>query len=116
MSGHGRRLLDLPDMIHIGDGQYTPLALNDILLPLDELIEGPNGIDLDTYRLPVYRGVQNDIMYQLAWGVSTPIFYYQQGSAGCGGARGRSRDVGRVLRRLSACDSRGESGHRAVCL
>ncbi len=47
-----RRLLDLPDMIHIGDGQYTPLALNDILLPLDDLIEGPNGIDLDTYGSP----------------------------------------------------------------
>ncbi len=66
----------LPDMIQIGDGQYTPLALNDILLPLDDLINGPNGIDLDTFAQPIYRGVQNDKMYQLAYGVSTPIFYY----------------------------------------
>ena len=66
----------LPDMIQIGDGQYTPLALNDILLPLDDLINGPNGIDLDTFAQPIYRGIQNDKMYQLAYGVSTPIFYY----------------------------------------
>lgn len=65
----------LPDMILVGDGQYTPLALNGILMPLDDLIEGANGIDLSQYKQPIYRGVQNGRMYQLAYGVSTPIYY-----------------------------------------
>jgi sn-glycerol 3-phosphate transport system substrate-binding protein len=65
----------LPDMILLGDGQYPPLAQNGILVPLDTLIEGPNGIDPDTFSEPIYRGVLNDRMYQLAYGVSTPIFY-----------------------------------------
>ncbi|MBZ0302827.1 MAG: ABC transporter substrate-binding protein [Anaerolineae bacterium] len=66
----------LPDMLHVGDGQYPPLARNGILLPLDDLINGPNGINLDEYSAPVYRGVLDGKMYQLAYGVSTPIFYY----------------------------------------
>lgn len=66
----------LPDMLHVGDGQYPPLARNNLLLPLDPLIEGPDGINLDEYSEPVYRGVLDDTMYQLAYGVSTPIFYY----------------------------------------
>ncbi len=66
----------LPDMLHVGDGQYPPLARNNILLPLDELINGPNGIDLEEYSEPIYRGVLDGTMYQLALGVSTPIFHY----------------------------------------
>lgn len=66
----------LPDMLHIGDGQYPPLARNNLLLPLDDLIAGPSGIDLSEYSLPVYRGVLDGKMYQLAFGVSTPIYYF----------------------------------------
>lgn len=67
----------LPDMIHIGDGQYPPLARNGILQSLTPLVEGPNGLDLGTYGTPVNRGILEDgEMYQLAYGVSTPIYYY----------------------------------------
>lgn len=66
----------LPDMIHLGDGQYPPLARGGILQPLDAFIEGPDGIDLSTYDQPIYRGVLDDAFYQLAYGVSTPIYYY----------------------------------------
>ncbi|MAS33914.1 MAG: hypothetical protein CL610_07900 [Anaerolineaceae bacterium] len=66
----------LPDMLHVGDGQYPPLARNNLLLPLDDLVSGPNGINLDEYSEPVYRGVLDGSMYQLAYGVSTPIYYF----------------------------------------
>ena len=78
----------LPDMIHLGDGQYTPLALNGILLPLNELIEGPAGIDLSKFKQPIYRGVQNDLFYQLAYGVSTPIFYTNKEALAAAGLEG----------------------------
>jgi sn-glycerol 3-phosphate transport system substrate-binding protein len=78
----------LPDMIHIGDGQYTPLALNGILLPLNELIDGPNGIDLNTFKAPIYRGVQEDRFYQLAYGVSTPIYYINKEALEAAGLEG----------------------------
>jgi sn-glycerol 3-phosphate transport system substrate-binding protein len=78
----------LPDMIHLGDGQYTPLALNGVLLPLNDLIEGPNGIDLDKFKQPIYRGVQNDLFYQLAYGVSTPIFYTNKEALEAAGLEG----------------------------
>ena len=78
----------LPDMIHLGDGQYTPLALNGILMPLNGLIEGPNGIDLDTFKAPIYRGVQNEKFYQLAYGVSTPIYYTNKEALAAAGLEG----------------------------
>ena len=66
----------LPDMIHLGDGQYPPLAQNNLLQPLDDFMGGEYGIDLSEYTQPVYRGMMNDQFYQLAYGVSTPILYY----------------------------------------
>jgi sn-glycerol 3-phosphate transport system substrate-binding protein len=78
----------LPDMILLGDGQYTPLALNGVLLPLNDLIEGPNGIDLSKFKQPIYRGVQNDLFYQLAYGVSTPIFYTNKEALDAAGLEG----------------------------
>src|SRR5690606_15585894 len=47
----------LPDMILVGDGQYPPLARNGILLALDDLIAGPNGLDLTEYKEPINRGI-----------------------------------------------------------
>jgi sn-glycerol 3-phosphate transport system substrate-binding protein len=66
----------LPDLIHVGDGQYPPLARAGILLPLDDLVDGPNGLDLSDYFSPIERGRLDGVMYQIAFGVSTPIFYY----------------------------------------
>jgi len=66
----------LPDMILIGDGQYPPLARNGILVPLDPFIKGPNGLDISGYKPPIKRGIMDGRMYQLAYGVSTPIFYF----------------------------------------
>ena len=79
----------LPDLIHVGDGQYPPLARAGILLPLDDLINGPDGLDLADYFSPIERGRLDGTMYQLAYGVSTPIFYYNVDaleSAGLSGA------------------------------
>jgi ABC-type glycerol-3-phosphate transport system substrate-binding protein len=45
----------LPDLIHVGDGQYSPLARAGILLPLDDLINGPDGLDLADYFSPIER-------------------------------------------------------------
>jgi sn-glycerol 3-phosphate transport system substrate-binding protein len=79
---------ELPDMIHLGDGQYTPLALNGVLMPLNDLIDGPNGLDLDTFKKPIYRGVQDGKFYQLAYGVSTPIFYTNKEALEAAGLEG----------------------------
>jgi sn-glycerol 3-phosphate transport system substrate-binding protein len=79
----------LPDLIHVGDGQYPPLARAGILLPLDDLVNGPNGLDMADYFSPIERGRLDGTMYQIAYGVSTPIFYYNADaleSAGLGGA------------------------------
>ncbi len=65
----------LPDMLLVGDGQYLPLARNGILLNMNDLIDGPNGLDLTEYMEPINRGKLDGNMYQLAYGVSTPIFY-----------------------------------------
>lgn len=65
----------LPDMVLVGDGQYPPLARSGILLALDDLIAGPNGLDLTEYKEPINRGILDGSMYQLAYGVSTPIYY-----------------------------------------
>ena len=79
----------LPDMLLVGDGQYLPLARNGILLNMNDLIDGPNGLDLTEYMEPINRGKLDGNMYQLAYGVSTPIFYYNKellDAAGLSGA------------------------------
>ena len=78
----------LPDMVHVGDGQYPPLARAGLLMPLDDLIDGPNGIDLNDYFEPINRGRLDGVMYQLAYGVSTPIFYYNKDAVEAAGLSG----------------------------
>lgn len=78
----------LPDMILVGDGQFPPLARNEILLDLNELIAGPDGIDLTTYKEPVKRGILDGKMYQLAFGVSTPIYYVNRDLLDAAGLEG----------------------------
>lgn len=78
----------LPDMLLIGDGQYPPLARSGILLPLDDLIKGPDGMDLSQYRAPINRGRLDGRMYQLCYGVSTPIFYYNKDAVEAAGLKG----------------------------
>ena len=76
-------------MLLVGDGQYLPLARNGILLNMNDLIYGPNGLDLTEYMEPINRGKLDGNMYQLAYGVSTPIFYYNKellDAAGLSGA------------------------------
>ena len=66
----------LPDMILGGDGQYPPLARAGLLIALDDLLTGSVPIDIREYKEPVKRGIGDDgQMYQLAFGVSTPIYY-----------------------------------------
>lgn len=66
----------LPDMILGGDGQYPPLARAGLLVALDALLTGSVPIDISVYKEPVKRGIGDDgQMYQLAYGVSTPIYY-----------------------------------------
>lgn len=78
----------LPDMLLIGDGQYPPLARSGILLPLDDLIKGPDGMDLSKYKAPIKRGELDGRMYQLCYGVSTPIFYYNKDVLEAAGLKG----------------------------
>lgn len=78
----------LPDMTLLGDGQYPPLARNDILLPLNDLIDMSESFDITEYKEPINRGVLDGQMYQLAWGVSTPIFYINRDALDAAGLDG----------------------------
>ncbi|GIK71430.1 MAG: ABC transporter substrate-binding protein [Chloroflexota bacterium] len=65
----------LPDMILIGDGQYPPLARAGLLLGLNDLLTNSTAIDASDYKEPINRGIMDGEMYQLVYGVSTPIYY-----------------------------------------
>lgn len=68
----------MPDMSMFSDVHWEPFGRNGLLLALDELIKGPNGVDLNDYYPLVSRGVTGGKYYQLPLGVSTPIFHYSE--------------------------------------
>lgn len=66
----------VPDLMLTTATYYKPFARAGVLEPLDDLMHGPDGIDVDDYVPGIERGMMDGKWYELPIAVSTPLFYY----------------------------------------
>lgn len=67
-----------PDLVMLADNGYEVFARNGNLAVLDDLIAGPNGVDLKGYYPVVERGAMGGKYYQLPLAASTTTLFYNE--------------------------------------
>jgi multiple sugar transport system substrate-binding protein len=109
-----------PDVFMVHESMFPTLALNKLIMPLDDLVAEDPDVDLDEFFPRVveecrYRGV----LYKLPMGFNTVVFYYNKDMFDAAGVAYPSdewtwQDMLRMARRLTRRDSSGRATQYGV--
>lgn len=67
----------LPDLVTLDTGLAVPFARDGLLQPLDELLDGPNGLPREQFAPGMLEAGQVDgVQYLIPFAVSVPVLYY----------------------------------------
>lgn len=68
---------DLPDVLLMAGSRSLMFARDGVLQPLDQFIDGPNGLDRDDFIVSlVSRGEHEGQQFMMPFAASTPMLYY----------------------------------------
>jgi len=77
-----------PDMVMLSDVGHQTFSRKGVLEQLDPLFAGTRKIDVSEYYGVAKRGIVNGKYYQLPFGVSTPVMYYNADAVKAAGLSG----------------------------